>query len=164
MQPGNVLPRRSRPTRNSYRSAVKKIILDLQAKFGLSDPEFAERVGCSKETIANVRNERNNLDAVTLANIEYEFGAGSIDPFLALGGSRAIPRITGCSLEDHPELALLDALRAIIATQQPDSDGGCETTKDEARQHLHTLRTARLALDRLITLGESAEPDLRVVA
>lgn len=151
-QRSNVLSRRARPTKKSYRAAVKQIIHDLQATYGLNDHDLAERLGCSGPTIANARNERTNLDGVTLANIEYEFGPSALDPFLELSGSRGIPlpvvdKATGC-----PELALIEALRVVFATPDPDSS-----------ERIHTLRAARSELDKLIALGEGGH-GLRVVA
>lgn len=152
VQRNNVLSRRARPTKKSYRDAVKKIILDLQSTYSLNDHELSERLGCSGPTIANARNERTNLDGVTLANIEYEFGPSALDPFLELGGSRAVPLPVATAETGSPELALLDALRVVFATSKPDSG-----------EHIHTLRAARLALDKLIALGEGG-PELRVVS
>jgi transcriptional regulator with XRE-family HTH domain len=151
-QRSNVLSRRARPTKKSYRAAVKKIIHDLQATYSLNDHDLAERLGCSGPTIANARNERTNLDGVTLANIEYEFGPSALDPFLELGGSRAVPLPVVDAVAGSPELALLDALRAVFATSEPDSG-----------ERIHTLRVARLELDKLIALGEGGSA-LRVVA
>lgn len=80
--PKESLPRSlfGRPTRRLYREAVKRIILDVQARKGLSDLELADLVGCHKETIENARNEENSLDVLTLLNIAYAFGEDAIDP------------------------------------------------------------------------------------
>jgi transcriptional regulator with XRE-family HTH domain len=80
--PEETLPRSlfGRPTRRLYRDAVKKIILDVQARRGLSDLELADLVGCHKETIENARNEENSLDVLTLLNIAYAFGEEAIEP------------------------------------------------------------------------------------
>lgn len=144
----NVLARRARPTKKSYRAAVKQIIHDLQVNYGLNDHDLAERLGCSGPTIANARNERTNLDGVTLANIEYEFGPSALDPFLKLGGSRGVPLPVTDAAAGSPEIALIDALRAVCGT--PDCNS------------IHTLRTARSELDKLIAAGEVS--GLRVVA
>jgi transcriptional regulator with XRE-family HTH domain len=152
-QRSNVLRRMARPTKKSYRAAIKQIVLDLQAQHGLNDPELAERLGCSAPTIANARKELTNLDGVTLANIEFEFGPSALDPFLALGGSRSVP-LQSNAPDTQVCLALLDALHVIIETQHPDSDGGAETTPAEAAKIIWKLRKARQALDGLIALGE----------
>jgi transcriptional regulator with XRE-family HTH domain len=69
-----------RPTRNAYRAAVKKIVLDIQAQNGLSDLELADLLGCHKETVENARSGDTSLDVITLLNIAYAFGEGAIDP------------------------------------------------------------------------------------
>ena len=151
----NVLARKQRPTTKSYRTAIKTVVLDIQARHGLSDRELADRVGCSQGTIKNARNEASNLDGVTLANIEFEFGPSAIDAFLALGGSRSVPEGATCDTDVNHALELAEALTAIIQTKQPTSPGGVQTIGEEAAAILATLRDARLALDSLISLGEA---------
>jgi transcriptional regulator with XRE-family HTH domain len=73
-----------KPSRNAYRAAIKKVILDVQARNGLSDLELADLVGCHKETIENARAEENSLDVLTLLNIAYAFGEDAIAPVRAL--------------------------------------------------------------------------------
>lgn len=151
----NVLQRKPRPTRKSYRSAVKKIVLDLQAQHDLNDPELAERLGCSAGTISNARREVSNLDGVTLANIEFEFGPSAIDPFMALGGSRAVPLVAGEAADRSASLALVGALQVIIESEAETSPGGHRTLPEEVAPHLAKLRAARTALDGLIALAGS---------
>lgn len=159
MREGNVLSRRNRPTTKSYRSAVKQIVLNLQAQHGLNDAELAEHLGCSASTIKNARTESNNLDGVTLANVEYEFGPGAVDPFLALSGARSVPNSGKVATSGDPSLAICDALRIIIETQHESSPGGRITMASEVRPHIFKLRAARAELDRLVALAESpSEP------
>lgn len=153
-QRSNVLARRGRPTKKSYRQAVKQIVLDIQAQHGLNDEELAERVGCSGPTIANARREANNLDGVTLASFEFEFGPGAIDPFMALGGARGVPQGSHCDTDANPALEISEALTAIIGTQHPDSHAGPDTSGQEAADIMVELRDARRALDALILKGE----------
>lgn len=153
---GNVLARRNRPTTKSYRTAVKKVVLTLQAQHDLSDAELAERLGCSASTVKNARNEAGNLDGVTLMNAEYEFGPGAIDPVLSLSGSRAVPEGAHCDTDFNPALPLSQALTAIIATQHENSPGGPRTVAEEILPILQQLREARATLDRLIIMGERA--------
>ena len=150
----NVLPRKQRPTTKSYRTAIKQIVLDVQADSGLTDGDLAERLGCSVSTIRNARNEACNLDGVTLANIEFEFGPSAIDPFLALGGSRGVPEGATCNTDINHALPLAEALTKIIGTQHSSSPGGVATLGEEAAPILQSLREARSALDSLIALGE----------
>ncbi len=89
MTPGNIypigaetLPRSlfGKPTRRAYRAAVKQVVLDVQARKGMSDLELADLIGCHKETIENARNEDTSLDVLTLLNIAYAFGEEAIQP------------------------------------------------------------------------------------
>lgn len=150
----NVLPRKARPTTKSYRDAIREIVLNLQGAHDLSDAELAERIGCSAGTVKNARNRAGNLDGATLANIEYEFGPGAVDPFLALAGARAVPMGAHCDTDINHALEISEALTAIIATKRPDSPGGEKTTGCEAAMILAPLREARAALEHLILLGE----------
>jgi len=155
----NVLPRRNRPTTKSYRSAVKQIIMGVQSAHGLHDGEMAERLGCSVGTIRNARNEAGNLDGVTLANVEYEFGPSALDPFLALGGSRAVPANVAHDDSLNATLELSEVLHALIAAQHPNSEGGVQVTPQELAKMRNQLCDARQALDMLIDrsrFGEAA--------
>jgi hypothetical protein len=154
LQGNNVLSRRCRPTTKSYRAAVKTIVTTIQGTHGLNDAETAERLGCSAGTIANARNERADLAGVTLANIEYEFGPSALDPFLELGGSRAIPRIAGDDDARRATVELSEVLHLLIAAQDPDSDGGVAVTTAELRSMLPQLRAARQSLDVLTDRAE----------
>jgi hypothetical protein len=73
-----------KPSRNAYRAAIKRIILDLKASKGLSDWELAEQIGCHKDTIENAQDEACSLDVVTLLNIAYAYGEGAIEPVRSL--------------------------------------------------------------------------------
>lgn len=164
MQPRNVLARRCRPTTKSYRSAVKQIVLSVQAEHQLNDQELADRLGCSKSTVKNARTEMTNLDGVTLANVEYEFGPAALDPFLALGGSRAIPVLetVGEDADSTATLHLSFVVHALIEAQMPTSPGGAAIKACELRPILNQLRDARTALDALIDIAE--QPPARLAS
>jgi DNA-binding XRE family transcriptional regulator len=72
------------PSRRSYRAAIKEIILNVKARYGLSDWDLAERIGVHKDTIENAQEEAANLDVVTLLNIAWAFGEESIAPVRSL--------------------------------------------------------------------------------
>ena len=75
-------------TTAEYRKAVGEIIRSLQAQHGLSDLDFAEKIGCCKGTVRGARNEESELGGVYLGRIEAAFGVGSIDPYLKQFGMR----------------------------------------------------------------------------
>jgi hypothetical protein len=66
-----------RVSNDDYRSAVSKIINEIQAETGLDDEHLAERLGVSEGTVANARNRRGNLDPVTMLNLGALFGGAS---------------------------------------------------------------------------------------
>ena len=70
------------PSRRSYRAAIKEIILNVKARYGLSDWDLAERIGVHKDTIENAQEEVANLDVVTLLNIAWTFGEDANEPFV----------------------------------------------------------------------------------
>lgn len=153
----NVLARRCRPTTKSYRAAVKRIVLSIQAEHDLNDGELAERLGCSAGTVKNARTEATNLDGVTLANVEYEFGPSALDPFLELGGSRAVPREVTADSSLTATMELSEVLHLLIAAQAPSSEGGVQITDRELTRIMPQLRDARLSLDMLIERARFAE-------
>lgn len=69
-----------RPSRKSYRAAVKQVVLDVKARHGLSSEDLAEKIGVSKDTVDNAESETSSLEAVTLLNIAYFYGETVIDP------------------------------------------------------------------------------------
>lgn len=94
-----------RPTKRAYRAAVKQIILDVKAIYGLSSDELAERIGCHKDTVDNAEGEASSLEAVTLLNIAYAFGEEAILPvrnlylFAAVEQRTPLERITRANRE-----------------------------------------------------------------
>lgn len=69
-----------KPSRNTYRAAIKDIILNIQQSKKLSDLELADFLGCHKDTIENAREQTSSLDVLTLLNIAYAFGEEAIAP------------------------------------------------------------------------------------
>ncbi len=158
-------PPASRLTSETYRKAVATIVARIQQAHGLSDAALADRVGCSASTIKNARNRATNLDGVTLASFERVFGPGAIDPFLALGGARAVPPSPPSAMR-HPTLDIVEALHRIIETQDPESEAGARSTPHELQAILRQLRDARGAFDALILIADpppaSGEPSFRL--
>ncbi len=145
--------RRHPPSTRSYRAAVKAIVSAVQRRHDLNDVELADRLGCSASTVRNAKHEHANLDAVTLASMEHRFGPGTLDPFLALGGSRAAP-LADRLPDIDPVLDIVAALHRLIAAQHSSSEHGYLITSQELLAILHELRDARIAFDTLIALAE----------
>lgn len=142
-----VLTRRQRPTKNGCRSAIAQTIRNIKAGHRLTNDELADRVGCTGATIGNAENERNTLDLVTLANIQYEFGADAIDPFQALSNARGVPEGATYSTDLNPIVKLAEAIGKLAEVQRDDSEDGPETSPREAADLAVVLRSARAVLD-----------------
>jgi DNA-binding XRE family transcriptional regulator len=94
-----------RPSRRSYRAAVKQIVLDVKARYSLSSEDLAERIGVSKDTVDNAENEVSSLEAVTLFSIAYAFGEEAIEPVRQL--YLCAPTEETTAPEDAAEIAAL---------------------------------------------------------
>jgi hypothetical protein len=68
------------PKRDSYRAAVKQVILDVKARSGFDSEQLGEKLGISKDTVENAENMVCSLEAVTLLKIAFHYGEQAIDP------------------------------------------------------------------------------------
>jgi transcriptional regulator with XRE-family HTH domain len=73
-----------RPSRDSYRAAVKQVVLDVKARSGLDSEQLAEKLGVSKDTVENAEKMVSSLEAVTLLKIAFFYGEEAIAPVRAL--------------------------------------------------------------------------------
>jgi DNA-binding XRE family transcriptional regulator len=73
-----------RPSRDTYRAAVKQVVLDVKARSGLDSEQLGEKLGVSKDTIENAEKKAFSMEAVTLLKIAYFYGEASIDPVRSL--------------------------------------------------------------------------------
>ena len=145
--------KRRTPDTSTYRAAVQAIMETVQRQYRLNDTELADRIGCSASTVRNAKRGNSNLDGVTLAGMEHRFGPGTVDPFLALGGSRATP-LPDALPEIDPVLDIVQALHRLIEAQHSSSEHGFLITSRELLTILRELRDARRAFDTLILLAE----------
>lgn len=103
----NVLLPFALPDTKSLRRAAANIIRDIQREHELTDQMFADRIGISAGTVANIRNEKNDIGSVTLARIAAAYGQETLAPFHAL---YAPPP----SDDGEPFALLSDALAALV--------------------------------------------------
>src|SRR6478735_3893242 len=80
------------PTRNVLRKALAGIVRAIQSHHGLTDEQLASELHISPGTVANVRNERTDLNQETIAKIGARFGVETLDPWSACFGGRNVPR------------------------------------------------------------------------
>lgn len=144
----NVLANSEPVTTKACRRAVAQIIRDLQLTHRLTDCDFAEKIGCSVGTVRNARNEETDLSSIWLTRIEQRFGAGSIDPYLALAGSRSVP-IDATAASD-PLPAMTAAVHRLAVARSPNSPGGARETHGELLDMLPDLKTLQQAVSALV--------------
>jgi transcriptional regulator with XRE-family HTH domain len=72
------------PKRDSYRAAVKQVILDVKARSGFDSEQLGEKLGISKDTVENAENMVCSLEAVTLLKIAFHYGEEAINPVRTL--------------------------------------------------------------------------------
>jgi transcriptional regulator with XRE-family HTH domain len=157
VQRNNVLLPMALPTQSSLRQAVANIIRDIQRENGETDTDTADRLGVSSGTVANARNQKADLNALTIARIGRVYGAAALDPYNALYGATAQP----VDPEHKDPLAdLAHALSVLCDMRCAKSDGGVLDTPHEKLNALPALRQARASLDSYIAHAER----LRAVA
>lgn len=100
-----------KPSKRAIRAAVKQMILDVQARNGLSDDELAEIIGGCKETVANWRDEASTMNTEALLVFAYCFGEEAIEPVRALyRGGEPSPAPTAADDLTHAQ-RLIDRAR-----------------------------------------------------
>lgn len=93
------------PDTKSLRRAAANIIRDIQRDCEETDQMTADKLGVSKGTVANVRNENVDIGSLLLAKIAAAYGEEAIAPWKAL--------YAPCGGEDVPDLVPIAA--AMIA-------------------------------------------------
>lgn len=151
----NGFRRGGRPTQNAYRDRCADVIRRLKAEHGLTNEELGDRLGCSDETISNAENKRTNLNPVTLLNIDYEFGPGTIDPIRELSGTRGVP--IGAICDSDPLPSLTASVHSIAAARAHNSPGGAVITHCELQAMVPDLRAAIKSLNWMLDRAERGE-------
>ncbi len=149
---GNVLLPMALPTRNVLRKALAGIVRSIQSEHGLTDELLAGELHVSAGTIANVRNERTDLNQETIAMIGARFGPEALDPWSACFGGRNVPR--EASEERVSLTAITGGLHKLSRATDPDSDGGEAITHRELAEMLPDLRAMQRLVNSLIARSE----------
>jgi DNA-binding Lrp family transcriptional regulator len=129
----------SLPTQKSLRGAVATIIRDVQRDYGETDQETADQLGISDGTVRNARNERADLNAVTIARIGARYGAHYVDPYHRLYGARAENLDRKAS---DPLTPLAEAVATICKMRCPNGPGGIVELPKERLDALPMLKEA----------------------
>ena len=151
--PHNVLLPIALPTRNALRKALADIIRSIQSAHSLTDEQLAAELHVSAGTVANVRNERTDLNQETIAKIGARFGVETLDPWSACFGGRNVPRETG---EARVSLsAITGGLHKLSLATDPDSKGGDRITHCELADMMADLKAMQRIVNNLIARGEA---------
>lgn len=145
------------PTQKRLREAVANIIRDVQRDFKETDEQTADALGISDGTVRNARNERTDLNAVTIARIGHKYGAHYVDPYHRLYGACA--QSLQASQSD-PLAPLAESVATLCRMRSQDSEGGRLETPKEQLDALPILKNAARELTAYIASIEC----LRVAA
>lgn len=149
----NVLLPMRLPTQKQLRAAVANIIRDIQRDHSETDQCTADRLGISIGTVRNARDERTDLNALTIAKIGALYGPCAVDPYNALYGATARPTLHDAT---DPLADLARAVSKICDMRCATSPGGTRELPKERFDALPALRDARRSLDAYIA-GIEAE-------
>lgn len=153
MTASNVLLPISLPTRNELRAALAQIVRSVQAEHRLTDEALADALGVSTGTIANVRNERTDLNQESIARIGARFGPECLDPWSAQFGGRNVPREAPA---DAVKLQTVTAaVHKLALATCPDSKAGAAVSHCELADMLGDLKAAQRTINSLIARAEA---------
>lgn len=148
----NVLLPMPLPTRNTLRKALADIIRAVQSQNSLTDEQLAGELHVSAGTIANVRNERTDLNQETIAKLGARFGVETLDPWSACFGGRNVPREAS---EGRVSLtAITGSLHKLSLATDPDSQGGETVTHCELADMVSELRATQRLVNGLLARAE----------
>src|SRR5690606_27260652 len=148
----NVLLPLALPTRNVLRKALADIVRCIQSQHGLTDEQLAAELHVSAGTIANVRNERTDLNQERIARIGARFGVEALDPWSACFGGRNVPRET---TETRVSLsAITGGLHKLSVATDPGSKGGEAVTHCELADMVPDLKAMQRLVNSLLARAE----------
>lgn len=135
----------------AYRTAISRIILNIQNAHGVTLVEIAERIDISVGTISNAANKETDLNAVYLKRLGEAYGPEILDPYAALIGGRFVP-IDAQDVDAMPPLTA--AIHQIALARSIGSPGGQIMTHSELLGMMPALRAAQQAISHLIAKSE----------
>lgn len=152
MQRNNGLLPMALPTRNTLRKALADIVRAVQSQHSLTDEQLASELHVSPGTVANVRNERTDLNQETIAKIGARFGVETLDPWSACFGGRNVPRETS---EARVSLSsITGGLHKLSLATDPGSEGGKAVTHRELAAMVPDLKAMQRLANSLLTRAE----------
>lgn len=132
----------------AYRSAVAKILLNIQRDHGQTLVEIADTIDVSLGTISNAANKKADLSPTYLKRLGEAYGPSTLDPFAWLIGGFVMPLNAG-NVTDLLPLVNRAALR-IAEARDPASPGGIREIHSEKLGMLPDLRALKTRLAEVI--------------
>lgn len=148
----NVLLPLPLPTRKVLREALSQVIRSVQYQHHLTDEALADELHVSTSTIANVRNERTDLNQETIAKIGARFGPEALDPWSACFGGRNVPKDGKAGRVSLSEIT--GTVHKLSLATDADSPGGEAVTHLELRDMLPDLKATLRLINGLIARAE----------
>lgn len=152
MPSNNVLLPMALPTRNVLRKALADIVRAVQSQHGLTDEQLAGELHVSPGTIANVRNERTDLNQETIAKLGARFGVETLDPWSACFGGRNVPR--EASDARISLTAITGGLHKLSVATDPGSEGGETVTHRELAGMVPEIKEMQRLANSLLVRAE----------
>lgn len=148
MKTSNVLLPLPLPTRKDLRAALAQVVRSIQSSHALTDEALADAIGVSTGTIANVRNERTDLNQETIAKLGARFGPEVLDPWSACFGGRNVPKEAS---DGRVSLtSITGSLHKLSVATDDSSKGGAAITHCELADMLPDLKAAQRTINALI--------------
>lgn len=124
----NVLRVNTAAEQDLYRSAISRILVNIQSEHDLTLLEIADEIGVSLGTVSNAANKKADLSPTFLKRLGEAYGIEILNPYLALAGGRGVP-LAPKDADALPPLTA--AIHKIAQARSPDSPGGQRETHCE---------------------------------
>jgi transcriptional regulator with XRE-family HTH domain len=135
----------------AYRTAVARVLLNIQQDYGCTLQDIAEAIDVSLGTISNAANKKCDLNPIYQQRLGKVFGPAMLDPLARLYGGR----VTASDAAERDALPSLAAtVHRIAIARSPDSPGGVAETHCELLAMMPDLRAAQAAIGAMIARGE----------
>jgi hypothetical protein len=119
-----------------YRSAIARVLVNVQHEYGVTLAEIAEAIDVSLGTISNAANKKADLSSLYRDRLAKVFGGHVLNPVAALHGSQIVP-LHGREGDVLP--LLTRASMRIAEARCPSSDGGAVETHREKLAYLPVI-------------------------
>jgi len=151
MKKFNVLRVNTVEESNSLRSAVARVLLNIQQEYGMTLADIADAIDVSLGTISNAANKKCELSSVYRDRLGQVFGGHVLNPIAARFGSQIVPLHTS-EADALPTLSA--SVHRLAVAQSADSPGGVSITHSELLAMVPDLRAAVQSLNSLIVRAE----------